>query len=254
MMRVALIGTGNVATSLAPALISAGHEVVQFRGHDVVTLCEEPEVYIVAVKDDAIVKVAKALPVAEGSVVVHTAGSVPMFDGMEHCGVLYPMQTFSKARPVDMRMVPCFVEGNDDYSRKMIRSLACSISDHVYDMTSDDRRYLHLAAVFACNFVNHCYTLASDVLTAKGIPFDVLLPLIDETAAKVHDLSPENAQTGPVKRYDLNIIDKHLKMLHTGLNAEIYELNAEIYELMSKSIHEHDKSQGDKSRGDKSRE
>jgi predicted short-subunit dehydrogenase-like oxidoreductase (DUF2520 family) len=114
----------------------------------------------------------------------------------------------------------------------LIKTLAASITDSVYELTSENRKYLHLAAVFACNFANHCYSAAADLLEKHGIPFQVMLPLIDETAEKVHHLAPWEAQTGPAVRYDENVMQKHLALLRETPNYE------EIYKLMSKSIHE----------------
>ena len=155
-----------------------------------------------------------------------------IFDGLAlHYGVLYPMQTFSKEREVNFREIPCFVEANDKYSKDMLLSLAGSISDRIYELSSDDRKYLHLAAVFACNFANHCYALSADVLQKKGLPFDVMLPLIDETARKVHELSPQTAQTGPAVRYDENVIRAQSQLLKDN------PIVKDIYERMSLSIH-----------------
>jgi predicted short-subunit dehydrogenase-like oxidoreductase (DUF2520 family) len=150
-----------------------------------------------------------------------------VFDGYtQHGGVLYPMQTFSMEREVDFRAIPLFIEGAD----ARIRQLAESISEHVYELSSDDRKYLHLAAVFACNFANHCYTLAAEVLEKKGLPFDVMLPLVDETARKVHELHPKEAQTGPAIRGDKNVMAAQAALLDSRMQA--------IYNLMSESIQE----------------
>ena len=122
------------------------------------------------------------------------------------------MQTFSKSKEVDFNEIPCFVEASDEYAMSVIRQLA-TVSRRVSPMNSADRRYLHLAAVFACNFANHCYALAAEVLGQRGIPFDVMLPIIDETACKVHQLTPREAQTGPAVRYDRNVIDAQAAMI-----------------------------------------
>ena len=154
------------------------------------------------------------------------------FEGMAvHYGVFYPMQTFSKQRDVDFRIIPCFIEGNDDFSREKIRGLAESISDRVYEMPSADRRFLHLAAVWACTFVNHCYEVSSEVLEKHGIPFDVMLPLIDETAAKVHDMKPIDAQTGPAVRFDENVIRSQAALMRDN------PILKDLYERLSMSIH-----------------
>jgi predicted short-subunit dehydrogenase-like oxidoreductase (DUF2520 family) len=123
------------------------------------------------------------------------------------------------------------VEGNDDLSLQAATALASSVSDNVRELNSDDRRFLHLAAVFACNFPNHCYALAADILERHGVSFDVLLPLIDETARKVHSLHPRQAQTGPAVRYDENVINAQLQLLADE------PLKQQVYDLMSKSIH-----------------
>ena len=178
----------------------------------------------------------------EEKVFLHTAGSVPMslFEGMAlHFGVLYPMQTFSKSKLLKFNEIPCFVEGNDDFAFETVNSLAGSISSKVYLLNSEARKHLHLAAVFACNFVNHCYSISSDILAKHDIPFDVMLPLIDETARKVHVMSPKEAQTGPAIRYDQNVIRMQSDMLRNN------PLIKQIYEYMSVSIHHTYKSEGE---------
>lgn len=252
-MRTALIGAGKLATNLGRALLAAGHDVVHVYSRteksaselaslvggapltDLSKLTNEADVYIVAVKDSVIADVVPSLCMGrESKVFLHTAGSVPMsvFEGMaEHYGVLYPMQTFSKERAVDFSDIPCFVEANDDHSFTVISDLANSISDRVAPLSSDQRRYLHLAAVFACNFTNHCYEVAAEVLRKNNIPFEVMLPLIDETARKVHELEPLKAQTGPAVRYDQNVIRSQAELLKDN------PLHRQIYETMSLSIH-----------------
>ena len=198
--------------------------------NDISVLPTDADAYIIAVKDSALQEViAKATKGREGSLFLHTAGSMPLsvFEGYaKNGGVFYPMQTFSMEREVDFRAIPLFIEGAD----ARIRQLAESISEHVYELSSDDRKYLHLAAVFACNFANHCYTLAAEVLEKKGLPFDVMLPLVDETARKVHELHPKDAQTGPAVRGDQNVMQAQAALLE-GTTKEIYE-------LLSQSIQE----------------
>ncbi len=133
--------------------------------------------------------------------------------------------------------VPFFIEGSGEEEAGALRALAERIGGHAYEATSEQRRYLHIAAVFACNFTNHMYALAHRLLAAHGLPFEAMLPLIDETARKVHELPPAEAQTGPARRYDGNVIGKHLEMLAGEPRL------AELYEKISRSIHEEDKSQ-----------
>ena len=222
---------------------------------DIAQVRDDADVYIFSVKDSALVQLVAQLCrheadglVEDGAVnalrkakkgehervFLHTAGSMPMsvFKGMaQHYGVLYPMQTFSKQREVDFSIIPCFVEANDEFAQKQIEGLAREISGRVYQLSSEDRKYLHLSAVFACNFANHCYAISQELLEEHGIPFDVMLPLINETAAKVHEMKPKDAQTGPAVRYDENVIDKQSKLLENHPHFK------KVYDSMSKSIH-----------------
>ena len=222
---------------------------------DIAQVRDDADVYIFSVKDSALVQLVAQLCRHEADglgedgevnalrkakkgeherVFLHTAGSMPMsvFKGMaQHYGVLYPMQTFSKQREVDFSIIPCFVEANDEFAQKQIEGLAREISGRVYQLSSEDSKYLHLSAVFACNFANHCYAISQELLEEHGIPFDVMLPLINETAAKVHEMKPKDAQTGPAVRYDENVIGKQSKLLENHPHFK------KVYDSMSKSIH-----------------
>lgn len=252
-MKIVLIGAGNLATSLGKALLDAGNDILQVYsrtmesaatlastvGGSPVTkidsVTKDADVYIVSIKDSAIAEIAPLLCKDRGEkIFLHTAGSVPadVFKGMAlHYGVLYPMQTFSKTKPLKFNNIPCFIEGNDDYTFETVHQLADSISERVYVLSSEARKHLHLAAVFACNFVNHCYEISSEILAKHNIPFDVMLPLIDETATKVHQMNPKDAQTGPAVRYDQNVIRMQSEMLREN------PIFKQIYECMSLSIH-----------------
>lgn len=250
-MNVVLVGAGNVATQLGMALKNAGHEIMQVysrTGESAAALAEKlecpytvrldelsdkAELYLFSLKDAVLPDVVASMKL-NGGLWVHTAGSMPMnlFKGYaRRYGVLYPMQTFSKIRAVDFRSIPFFIEANGEEDMMLLKQILRGITEKVYVLPSEKRKYLHLAAVFACNFTNHMYRLSEKLLEEEGIPFEVMLPLIDETAAKVHELSPARAQTGPAVRYDLNVIDRHLSMLKT-------ERFKEIYRLLSENIHE----------------
>lgn len=252
-MKIVLIGAGNLATHLGKALHAAGHDMVQVFSRtmqsaetlaslldaepltNMAQVRDDADVYIFSVKDSALEQLVSQLCGGEKKVFLHTAGSMPMsvFRGKAlHYGVFYPMQTFSKQREVDFSIIPCFIEANDEFALKQIESLAGQISHRVYQLSSEDRKYLHLSAVFACNFANHCYAASQELLQQHGIPFDVMLPLIDETAAKVHGMTPKEAQTGPAVRYDENVIGKQIQLLE---NQPYFQ---KIYDCMSKSIHE----------------
>ena len=230
-MRVVLIGRGRLATNLLPALQQAGHEVSSINSRTLENLPEEADVFIIAVKDSALQEViCRATKGREQQLFVHTAGSMPMslFEGYTNrFGVFYPMQTFSKERLVSFANIPVFIEGDN----AVLRPLAESITHSVYELSCADWKYLHPSAVFACNFVNHCYALSAELLEKHGIPFSVMLPLIDETALKVHQLHPLEAQTGPAVRYDENVIRMQSSMLADS------PLLQEIYNLLSVSIH-----------------
>ena len=233
-MRTVLIGRGRLATNLEHALLSAGHEVVSINSRTLESLPLEADVFVVAVKDAALSDVIRAATKGrESQLFVHTAGSMPMdmFAGLTaHYGVFYPMQTFSKERLVDFNDISVFLETNDDASMERLKMLSTTLTTHIYELDSEGRKHLHLAAVFACNFVNHCYALSAEVLAAKGLPFSVMLPLVDETAQKVHELTPREAQTGPAVRGDQNVMQMQANMLADNPAVK------QIYEALSNDI------------------
>ena len=199
-------------------------------------VCTDADVYVVMVKDAALQGlIPSVVKGRDGALFVHTAGSMPMSvweNQAGRYGVLYPMQTFSKVREVDFASVSFFVEANGEKELAMLKGMAEALSSKVYEATSAQRTYLHMSAVFACNFVNHMYALSARLLEKNALPFDAMLPLIDETARKVHELHPAEAQTGPAVRRDGNVMSKHLEML-----TEEPEL-CEIYRIISRSIQE----------------
>lgn len=253
--RIVLIGAGNVATHLGVGLQEAGWEIAQVYSRtygaasELATrlkvpfttlldeVCTDADVYLVMVKDAVLAELLPAVVRGrEEALFVHTAGSMPMelWKGVAcRYGVLYPMQTFSKQREVDFASVSFFVEASGPEELAVLKALASSLSPKVYEATSAQRTYLHMAAVFACNFANHMYALSAHLLEKQGLPFDAMLPLIDETARKVHGLSPHEAQTGPAVREDTNVMNKHLAMLQDDPRLQ------EIYKIISQSIITH---------------
>ena len=245
--RVVMLGSGNVATSLAMAL-KDNCDIVQIYSRtmdnaktlaqkvgceaidDLKKLDKKGDIYIISVKDDAIASIIDATP-SNRALWLHTSGSTPIevFEGKrERYGVLYPMQSFSKSRIVDMSEVHIFIEGNCDKVTREINDFASSISENVHKATSQERQQLHVAAVFACNFANHMFTLSSEVLSEAGLPFDAMLPLIKTTVEKLDHMTPQESQTGPAARGDIKIIEKHLSTLKGD--------KREIYKLLSSSI------------------
>ena len=250
---IAFIGAGNLATNLAVALYKKGFRVVQIYSRteesagklaqaveascttDLNEVVTDAQLYVVSLKDDAFLELLPRMVEGRGQGLwVHTAGSISMnvWQGQaERFGVFYPMQTFTKARLVDFREIPVFVESNSEADTRFLKNIAAALSGCVYECTSEERQSLHLAAVFACNFTNHMYALASRLLAKYNLPFEAMLPLIDETARKVHAMNPQAAQTGPAVRYDRQVIDKHLAMLSDEPEMQ------QIYRLLSESIH-----------------
>ncbi|MBO7067417.1 MAG: DUF2520 domain-containing protein [Bacteroidaceae bacterium] len=227
-----LIGRGNVASHLEEAFVKAGHNVISVGGRErTMPIPKDADLYVIAVTDSAIASVAAEIGDVPG-LVVHTAGSVPMSVlPQRNRGVLYPLQTFTKGQPINMQAVPLFIESDGDV--RLLRQIAGQISGNVMEMDSAHRSYLHLAAVFCCNFTNHMYRLAESMLAAQNIPFSVMLPLIDETARKVHRLSPAQAQTGPAVRWNEEVMQAQVNLLERD------DLK-QLYQIISKSIH-HDK-------------
>jgi len=249
-VHVVLVGAGNVATHLGRALQRAGHVVkaVYSRTEASARLLSgelevpaftsleelpEADLYVLSVKDDALSEVVSRLcPGREGSMFVHTAGSVSLSvfaNKARQYGVIYPLQTFSRRHEVDFAEVPLFVEASDGESLRTLLGLARSLSRNVVEMDGLSRARMHLSAVFVCNFVNHLYALGEQAMEQCGLSFELLLPLIDETARKVHVLSPRKAQTGPAVRGDESVMARQEAMIDSPVVRQLYR-------LMSKSI------------------
>lgn len=251
-IHIVLIGAGNLATQLGKALKKGGYAIDRVYSRteesartlaDILhtswttspeEIPDEADFYIFSVKDNALENLIRRIVPGRKGIFLHTAGSMPMdvFKGMtEHYGVAYPMQTFSKACDVDFSKIPCFVESSDYRTFLETVGLFGSICGGIQRLDSEKRRYLHLAAVFACNFTNHCYALAEQILAGQGLPFRLMQPLIEETARKAGTMSPREAQTGPAVRYDENVIRKQEDLLKDNPAMQ------QLYDLMSKSIH-----------------
>ena len=231
-MNIVIIGQGNVATNLDYAFRKKGIACQMVSSREGLDQLPQANVYIYAVKDEALASVVAQVQGRERSLHLHTSGTMPITvfgDDKPHAGIFYPFQTFSKARLIeDFSMVPVFFEarGIDDISA--VYSLALAITSHVYETTQHDRERLHVAGVFTNNFTNLMYTMAAELLQNTHIPFKALLPLIDETANKIHTLSPRDAQTGPARRGDENVMNHHLSLLN--------EEQRQVYQLLSDAI------------------
>lgn len=222
---ITIIGTGNVASHLCVALAGKTDELYNISSRTPEEIPLDSDLYILAVSDDAIPEVAARMPSVKG-VVAHTAGSVamqtlsPCFDRI---GVLYPLQTFTKGVDVDYSEIPVFIEGNSPETVSMLSDTAALFSRHIYPADSERRRLLHVASVFACNYVNGLWCIADDMLRKDGLSLEVLLPLIKATASKITRMSPAEAQTGPASRGDTGVMRSHLQMLQDNPTlSEIY--------------------------------
>lgn len=241
MLKVVVIGSGNVAQHLVRVFKNSEQiELVQafarnpqklshLLPHDKITSSPsailEADIYIIAVTDDAIAEVSSLLPF-EDRLVVHTSGTVAMqqADSKNRRGVFYPLQTFSKERNVDFKAVPLCLESEYENDYTLLEQLAKTVSNNVFAIDSAQRRALHVAAVFVSNFTNHLYAIGEQICEDNKIPFSILKPLILETAAKVQELAPRQAQTGPAVRNDAKTIGKHLEFLKNPAQKEIYTL------------------------------
>lgn len=249
--KVVMLGAGNLATHLSKALQNAGFDIVQIYSRsecsakeladllqtqyitNIDQILSDASLYIISVSDDAIHEVAVQLPLS-GQLVVHTAGSIPidvLSGKLQNYGVLYPLQTFSKSRPIDFTEIPIFLEANSLDNLEQLKQIAGKISSKVYQATSEERKYLHLAAVFGCNFVNYLYNVSAQIAQREGFDFGILSPLILETASKaISSGNPQMIQTGPAIRNDQKVMLKHLELLANHPEWQ------KIYALLSQCI------------------
>jgi len=245
MVKVIIIGSGNVAQHLIAAFQNSKNtgdeiELAQVFSRKANTLANvldaslittdianllEADLYIIAVSDDAIGNVAAQLAF-KNRLVVHTSGSVGLdvLDDNNRRGVFYPLQTFTKNKPVDFKTIPICLESENSTDFRLLEKVAKVISDKVFAINSEQRKALHVAAVFVNNFTNHLYTIGNEICQENQVPFDILKPLILETAQKIMTISPKDAQTGPAKRNDLKTIEAHQLFLSDKNQSTIYKI------------------------------
>ncbi|MDR1981133.1 MAG: DUF2520 domain-containing protein [Tannerellaceae bacterium] len=243
-MKIVFIGAGNLATCISLGMQRAGMGIGQIYSRtresaeplakrlncrwttNLGEIVPNADLYIFAVKDSALAEVVSSVKPNDG-LWVHTSGSMPMhlFEGYaRRYGVFYPLQTFTKERKIQPDGIPVFLEAASEEDMKLLKEIAIALSGRALPLDSEKRKRLHMAAVFACNFTNHMYCLAGKILAEQDIPYDILLPLITETAAKVGDVSPQEAQTGPAVRFDKEVLDAHTAMLADPAMRAIYQL------------------------------
>ena len=255
--NISFAGAGRVAEALCRELFHAGFTIdlivseTEVRGKSLADSCKagwsshlqfplSTKVIIVAVPDHRLKSVLNTLKFSPGTLVAHTAGSFGLDVFPEHIkqkGIFYPLQTFSGNRKLNFVDLPFLLESSDDESGNILKNLAESIKGKVHFVDIEQRRMLHLAAVFVCNFTNHLLTVGKEVTLKAGFPFEILFPLIKETISKALDSGPENSQTGPAVRHDQNTIEKHLELLSFSPELQrIYnEMTLSIIEYYNKS-------------------
>ena len=244
-MKIVIIGSGNVAYHLAKAFTQNNIEVSQIFGRNEVELnkiseelnipystkdLDDADLYLISVSDSAVEQVSDLIK-TEKALVAHTSGSLPIetLNGDYRKASFYPLQTFSKTKNLDYSKIPFFIEAENQIDEKSLFELASLISDHVETSDYEKRKYIHLTAVFACNFVNHLFARAKEISDSQDLDFNFFVPLIDETVEKIHHLEPKSAQTGPAVRGDERVLK-----LHEDLITD--EEHLKIYKLMNESI------------------
>jgi predicted short-subunit dehydrogenase-like oxidoreductase (DUF2520 family) len=246
-ISISIIGAGNVAWHFAKRLFACGYPIscvfsrnlsnaallakqVNAKATHTITSIPVSDLYLFAIKDDVYQEIISNFP-QTGAICVHTSGSLGM-DILEklsdNYGVLYPFQTFSKDKFIAFEKVPLCVEASNCQTESSLMEIAGVVSPITYLLNTQQRAYLHLAGVFASNFSNALYVVAQQILQQSDIDFKIILPLIHETAEKLNNLSPMNAQTGPAVRNDVGIINKHIDMINNTDWREIYQLISKI--------------------------
>lgn len=257
-LRFAMIGSGKVASHLAPALVRNGITCATVYSptfdhakalsdkigcqatsnlQDIIQ--SDVDFVLLSIKDDALSEVASQFPKDTPYPLIHTSGSTPLdvLAQVPHHGVLYPMQTFSKERVIDVQEVPFFIEANDDKAMALLRDIIKQMGiKKAHELSSENRERLHLSSVFACNFTNHLFSIADELLEGMGLSFDILQPLLEETLSKALENHPKDVQTGPAVRGDKKTMNRHLGLLSQYPNYQ------NLYQLLSQSIYEQQNS------------
>jgi predicted short-subunit dehydrogenase-like oxidoreductase (DUF2520 family) len=243
-MQIVIIGSGNVAYHMAKAFVQNKIPLAQIFGRNEnelnkiseelnipysTKLLVDADLYIICVSDNSVETVSKLIT-NKNALVAHTSGSLPkeILAGEYRKASLYPLQTFSKSKELDYSNIPFFIETENENDQKILFEIVSKISKNVMESTYEKRKYIHLTAVFACNFVNHLFSRAKEISDSQEIPFDYFLPLIDETVQKIHKIEPKSAQTGPAVRNDKRILELHEQLLK--------DESLEIYKTMNHSI------------------
>ncbi|MEI3788690.1 MULTISPECIES: Rossmann-like and DUF2520 domain-containing protein [unclassified Chryseobacterium] len=237
-MQTVIIGSGNVAYHMAKAFSLKNIPLMQVFGRNGEELkkisgelnvpysteqLQDADLYIICVSDNSVENVSQLIT-KKDCLVAHTSGSLPkeILKGAYRKASFYPLQTFSKSKELDYEKIPLFIEAENEQDKQLLFEIASKISENVMESSHEKRKYIHLTAVFACNFVNHLFAKAKEISDSQEIPFNYFLPLIDETVQKIHEIEPKAAQTGPAVRNDVRILEIHEQLLK-GESLEIYK-------------------------------
>lgn len=243
-MQTVIIGSGNVAYHMAKAFSLKNIPLMQIFGRNGEELkkisgelnvpfsterLQDADLYIICVSDNSVENVSQLIT-KKDCLVAHTSGSLPkeILKGTYRKASFYPLQTFSKSKELDYEKIPLFIEAENEQDKQLLFEIASKISENVMESSHEKRKYIHLTAVFACNFVNHLFAKAKEISDSQEIPFNYFLPLIDETVQKIHEIEPKAAQTGPAVRNDVRILELHERLLK--------DESLEIYKTMNHSI------------------
>ena len=245
MIKIILLGAGNVGCHLSKAFNKSTQiDLVQWYSRDYSSLSynnidteiindlskiKSADIYIISISDSYVGEVSKKLNVS-GKLVVHTSGSLDLsiIDQKNRRGVFYPLQTLSKNKEIELAKVPMCIESENNKDLALLETISKHIGCKTYKTDYNERKILHLAAIFSNNFVNHMFTIAKEILDEKNLDFNILKPLINETVDKIHKLDPENAQTGPAVRNNNEIIVNHIKSLKKDDHKKLYELMTKL--------------------------
>ena len=247
-MKIVIIGSGNVAYHLAKAFTQNNIEVSQIFGRNEVELNKiseelnipystkelaDADLYLISVSDSAVEQVSDLIK-TEKALVAHTSGSLPLeiLKGNYRKASFYPLQTFSKTKNLDYSKIPFFIETENQIDEKSLFELASIISENVETSDYEKRKYIHLTAVFACNFVNHLFARAKEIADSQDLDFNYFIPLIDETVEKIHHLEPKSAQTGPAVRGDERVLKLHEVLIKDEEHRKIYNTMNESIQKM----------------------
>jgi len=257
IQNITLIGAGNVATNLAYLFYNNGFKILQIYSKHIEStkkiskliktsatdkinnISNKSDLYIISVSDNSYSEILNKLKINKNSFIVHTSGSINInifTKKYNNYGVFYPLQTFTKNKLIDFKNIPICIEANTTENQEILKKFASNFSDNINIINSEQRKTIHLSAVFASNFTNHMLDIAYRINEKNNINPNILLPLINETIKKTTENHPKNNQTGPAIRNDNKIISEHIDMLNKIFTSKYLENIPKLYNFVSQSI------------------